>query len=301
MRTVLRILALVTLIFVGMQALGRWLISTQETDVLDGLPAGVPGRMILVDGRRVHVVERGIGPPLLLVHGFGASTFNWEQHVQEPLAETHRTIAVDLWGMGFSERRVDFDPSFSGFAEQLVGVLDALGIERAAVAGHSMGGAAAVLLAAQHPERVEQLVLVGALAPAPPSEVPWIFLVMRTPILGEVGLGLTDNLAPPYAPPDYHARMASVSRIAGTRDALLRYVRRPNKFSELEAAYPALRAPTLLIHGTADASVPYSAMERAARVIPQARIVSAQGRGHWLLWEAPDLVVREMRSFLSGP
>src|SRR5262249_44859551 len=105
---------------------------------------------------------------------------------------------------------------------------------------------------------------------------------------------------PPYAPPDYRARMALVSRIAGSRDALLRYVRRRNKFSELEAAYPALRAPTLLIHGTADTSVTYAAMERAARAIPQARIVTAQGKGHWLLWEAPDLVVPDMRSFLSG-
>src|SRR5262249_36233086 len=157
---------------------------------------------------------------------------------------THRTIAVDFWGMGFSERPLDLDPSFSAFAEELVGVLDTLGIERAAVAGHSMGGAVAVLLAAQHPQRLERVVLVRALAPGPLPETPWTFLAMRAPLLGEIGLGLADNLAPPYAPPDYRARMALVSRIAGSRNALLRYVRRRNKFSELEAAYPALRAPT---------------------------------------------------------
>ena len=77
MRTVLTILAIVTLSVVGMQALGRRMISMIEPDALDGLPAGVPGRMILVNGRRVNVVEQGTGPPLLLLHGFAASTYDW--------------------------------------------------------------------------------------------------------------------------------------------------------------------------------------------------------------------------------
>jgi pimeloyl-ACP methyl ester carboxylesterase len=92
----------------------------------------------------------------------------------------------------------------------------------------------AAVLAARHPERVDRLVLVAALAR---SEPPWIFPAMQTPVVGDIALGIAANLAPPGAPSDYRARMALVSRIRGTRDALLRYVRRPGKFDELDAAY----------------------------------------------------------------
>jgi pimeloyl-ACP methyl ester carboxylesterase len=100
-------------------------------------------------------VEKGPGAPLLLVHGFGASTFDYEERVLEPLARSHKVVAVDLYGFGWSERNDEFAYGWALWSEQLAGTLDALGIERAAIAGHSMGGAAAAVFAARHPERVE--------------------------------------------------------------------------------------------------------------------------------------------------
>lgn len=289
----------VVLLLLGAGAVGRMLMSTQEPDTLADVVARFPGRTFQVDGHAVHVVEQGAGSLLLLVHGFGASTYDFEQ-LLGPLAETQRAVAVDLFGMGLSERRAEFRYDFAGWADQLAATLDTLGVEHAVVAGHSMGGAVASVLAARHPERVAGLVLIGALYPSTLSETPWIFLALRTPGIGELGLGLRANLAPPYAPADYLARMAQVSRIAGSRAAMIQYIRTPGKFEVLEAAYPAVRTPTLILHGSDDANVLHAAMLRAAPKIAGARVVTLEGKGHFLLWEAPERVVAELTRFSAA-
>ena len=290
----------VALALLGARFAGRALMAANEPDSLADVAGRFPGRTLEVVGHRVHVVEQGTGPALLLVHGFGASTYDFEQHVLAPLAETHRVVAVDLFGMGFSERREDFSYDFAGWADQLAATLDALGIERAIVAGHSMGGAVASILAARHSKQVAGLVLIGALYPSRLSETPWIFLVLRTPGLGELAIGSRANLAPPGAAADYRARMAAISRISGTRAAMIRYIRTPGKFEMLEAAYPSVRAPTLILHGSADANVPHAAMLRAAPKLAGARVVTLEGKGHFLLWEAPERVVEEITAFSAG-
>lgn len=94
-------------LLVGRAAVGPLLIMLREPDDGRTLPAGVPGRMIDVDGNQVHVVEKGAGPALLLVHGFGASTQDLEQFELESLAQTHRVIAVDRHNFRWRRRRED--------------------------------------------------------------------------------------------------------------------------------------------------------------------------------------------------
>jgi pimeloyl-ACP methyl ester carboxylesterase len=285
---------------VGLAAvLGPAAIFVREPDEGRALGAGVPGRLIDVGGRRVHVVERGEGVPLLLIHGFGGSTDDFEEFVLEPLARSRRAIAVDLFGFGWSERKDDFHYGWTLWSDQLAGTLAALGIERASVAGHSMGGAVAAVFAARYPERVDRLILADALYPPEPDEIPIVFRALRTPILGELLLGLVSDASAPGFSPAYHRRAVAWYRIRGTRRASLRYVRDRNKRTELAAAYPEIAASTLILHGTADESVPYAAMERAAPAIRAVRIVPLPGGGHFLLRDAPDIFVREVERFLS--
>jgi len=281
--------------------LGPAAIRLRERDDGRALPSGVPGRLLDVGGRRVHVVERGDGPPLLLVHGFGGSTFDFEELVLDPLARSHRAIAVDLYGFGWSERSDDFRYGWTLWSDELAGALDALGIERASIAGHSMGGAVAAVFAARHPERVDRLILADALYPSEPGEVPLVFRALRTPIVGELALGLVGDPSPPGSSAAYRARALPWYRVRGTRSAWLRYVRDATKRDELAAAYPAIAAPTLILHGTDDESVPYAAMERAAPAIRAARIVPLPGGHHFLLRDAPDRFVREVDAFLAEP
>lgn len=282
-------------------ALGSYWMERAEPDAV-ALPAGMPGRLIAVGAHPVHVVERGSGPPVLLVHGFAGSTYDWEEHVLEPLADGHRAIALDLFGMGFSDRDDAMSYGLDLWVEQLRGTLDALGIERAAIAGHSMGAAVAVAFAAAHPERVERLVLVAPLVPVDDRERPLFFRILQTPGAGEALLGWRDHLpALPGFSDAYHARARAAFRIRGTRRALLRWVREGDDPARLGAAYDRVAVPTLVVAGRADDIVPWAAVEAAATRIDGALVLPLDGAGHWLLRDEPDRVVDAMRGFLDAP
>jgi pimeloyl-ACP methyl ester carboxylesterase len=135
----------------------------------------MPGRLQWVDELRLHVEERGPdeadAPPVVFLHGYLSSTDAWHG-VMTRLPAGLRQVAVDLPGAGYSDRPADAPYTFPWFAEQVLGLLDALALPRAVFAGHSMGGSIALHLAARWPERVAGLALVSPLVypqPAPPG------------------------------------------------------------------------------------------------------------------------------------
>ena len=119
---------------------------------------------VVVEGVRVHYTRAGSGPALVLVHGIVGSGRNWNRNI-EFLSRFRTVYALDMANMGSSERVRGLDASLEGCADRLAAWMEAMGIENADVAGHSHGGATAMMLAARHPERVRRLVLF---APANP-------------------------------------------------------------------------------------------------------------------------------------
>lgn len=115
---------------------------------------------VIVGGRVVRYLDCGDGPPLLLVHGMAGSWQTWLLNL-EALGERHRVIAVDLPGFGGSVP-LAAGSGFPGYINTLRGLLDELGIERAAVVGHSLGGLVALSFAVAKPDRTACLVLVSA-------------------------------------------------------------------------------------------------------------------------------------------
>ncbi len=122
------------------------------------------GRLLGERSRATFYLEAGPldGPPLMFIHGFGGTARNFTLNI-EPLAQAgFRVVAPELWGMGRSAKpRGRY--SLDRWVEQLIELMDHLGIQRAYVVGHSMGGAVAVRLAHKHPERVKKLALVAPL------------------------------------------------------------------------------------------------------------------------------------------
>lgn len=285
-------------------ALGPIAIAVRETTSGATLPGDDVGRFLDVDGHRVHVVEAGAGPPLVLVHGFGGSTYDYEEHVLARLARSHRVIAVDLYGFGWSERSPGFRYGWSLWTEQLVHTLDVLGIERASFAGHSMGGGAVAVLTARHPDRVDHLVLGDALYPLEDGEIALPFRAMALRVVGELALGLVGDLSAPGSSAENRRRAAGPYAIAGTRAAWLGYVRDSTRRADLAAAYAQLSTlPTrvLVLHGTSDTFVPYPAMERTTRAMSNVELVRLEGGGHFPHRDDPERYVHEVEAFLARP
>jgi len=123
------------------------------------------GETIDANGVKTNYLEAGAGPPVVLVHGSGPGVTayaNWRL-VIPALSDRFRVIAPDMVGFGFSERPDGADYSVQTWADQVVGLLDALGLDKASIVGNSFGGAIALRLATQHPERVDKLVLMGSM------------------------------------------------------------------------------------------------------------------------------------------
>ena len=119
------------------------------------------GRYVTVEGLRIHYRTAGAGPPLILIHGIGASLFAWRL-VFDQLAQNHTVYALDLKGHGLSDKPSSGDYSPFGMADLVAHFMDALEIDTAKIIGLSMGGAIGAALAIRHPARVERLVLMSA-------------------------------------------------------------------------------------------------------------------------------------------
>jgi pimeloyl-ACP methyl ester carboxylesterase len=124
------------------------------------------GKDVDANGIRTNYLESGSGDEhVVLVHGSGpgvTSYANWRL-VLPVLGEDFHCVAPDMVGFGYSDRPENPDYSVQTWADQTLGVMDALGIEKAHMIGNSFGGAIALRLATQHPERVDKLVLMGSM------------------------------------------------------------------------------------------------------------------------------------------
>jgi 3-oxoadipate enol-lactonase len=251
------------------------------------------------DGVRIAYELRGAGPPLLLLHGLGYARWGWEP-VADALAQRCTIVLVDNRGIGGS----DAPPgpySAHDLAADAVAVLDAAGIERAAVAGISLGGMAAQELALGWPARVERLVLV-ATTPGGPRAYP---LPAATAALldGRREGSLRERVATALAP---GAPEALVDRLVAHRE---REAQDPVAWRAQAAAsaafdaferLPGTAVPTLVLHGEADAVVDPRNAELLAQRIPGAGAVLVPDAGHLLFWEQPERFVSLVAEFLAA-
>lgn len=129
---------------------------------------------VTADGRAIRYLTmgEGEGPPVVLLHGFGGDLNGWMFN-QPALAARHRTLAIDLPGHGGSEKRLE-EGDVAGLARIIVAALQALGIDRAHLVGHSLGGAVALDIALRHPNRVASLSLIAPAAFGPEIDEAFI-------------------------------------------------------------------------------------------------------------------------------
>jgi pimeloyl-ACP methyl ester carboxylesterase len=267
-----------------------------------------PADMLQVAGWRVHVRDRGPrqAPAVILIHGFGASLQTWDAWT-DTLARSHRVICFDLPGSGLSLPDPAADYSDARSIELLLALMDRLGLQRASIVGHSIGGRIAWTFAATHPERVDRLVLVAPDGFASPGfaygtapKVPMLLGLMRYVLPKPL---LRANLAPAYADPQWLTaaltdRYDDLLRAPGGRQALLERMRQ-TVLVDPRPLLASIRAPTLLIWGERDAMIPFANSSEYLQVLPQATLVSFPLAGHLPQEEAAAASVAAVSAFLA--
>jgi pimeloyl-ACP methyl ester carboxylesterase len=278
--------------------------------------AAVPpiGRFVQIGDTRLHIVERGSGPTVVLVHGLGAQLRNFNYALVERLAVNFRVVCLDRPGCGYSTRPPTMSASLSGQADTIAKLLTELRLEKPIVVGHSYGGTLALALALNHPESVGSLALIAPLTHLQ-TEVPpafrdfvirsaWLRKLIAWTIATPMGIAASSKILDEVFRPD--AAPADFATAAGGLLAL-----RPGHFVAASAdlvnvsddlpamvqRYPSIRVPVGILFGRHDEILSYQDHGTAMQSMIKGSTVSLVDGGHMLPIVAPDETARWITEF----
>jgi pimeloyl-ACP methyl ester carboxylesterase len=259
--------------------------------------------------------EAGKGSPVLLIHGFGTSTYTW-RHIAPELALNHRVIAVDLKGFGQSDKPFDTRYSVSDQAELLAQFIEDHGLRDLTVVGHSFGGGVALRLVLDHDQRLEgrikKLVLLDSIAY--PQHIPVFFRLLDMPIVSHLGVSMVppivqtrvalriayfdDNKIDPEEVETYAAPL----RTAAGKHAIIYSAREivPQDLEAVAESYKSITLPTLILWCDHDRIVPLEVGLKLRRTLPNSSLRLVQECGHMPQEEQPATTLKLLEGFIGG-
>jgi len=239
---------------------------------------------IKVNGIELAYERRGNGTPLVLLHGYPLDHHLWDD-ITPPLEGTFDVIAVDLRGFGDSTT-IDTPYTMDDFASDIAGLLDHLGIKKAAIAGHSMGGYVALAFARLYPERVSGLGLVSSQVLADPPEGKERRYKSAVDVaangIGSVVEVMTTKFTSDPRLQAFARKSMEAQKPAAYIGALKAMAERADSTSLLST----LNFPVVLIHGDADMLIPVDRAREVKAAIPSAHLAEISGAGHMPMMEA---------------
>jgi pimeloyl-ACP methyl ester carboxylesterase len=266
-----------------------------------------------LNGHHTAYIRHGDGPPVVLLHGYVGAIWNWEHQI-EPLGRRFTLFIPDLIGQGLSDKpRVAYTPAF--YLDWLRGFLDAVGVGRADLVGHSMGGGLALGLGLLDPSRVKRLVVISGF----PRGLLTYIHGSHLKRLYRLGAGWLFGLG-------YHlwGRRAFRKFLGGlvgdrslvTPAVIERAYRLRKDYGKARPLWSTLThvdawetdyaprlgsvaAPVLIIWGQQDRFIPFAAGEDLHRTIPGSRLAVLPDAGHLPMWERPDEVNQLIIDFLT--
>ena len=276
-------------------------------------------KTITVNGKSIFYAESGEGPVVVLLHGGGpgaSGVSNYSRNIED-LAESFRVIVPDLPGYGQSSKGVDQADPFGYLANAIRGLLDALDIDSAHLVGNSYGGACALRLALDSPNRVDRMVLMGPGGIGTTRGLP-------TPGLQSL-LSYYTGTGPSRQKLENFIRQYLVYEGESVPSDLidLRYeasidpavvadppLRRPSGKDALKTMWrmdftrdnrlETLATPTLVIWGAADKVNRPSGGKLLAERMPNCDVLTVAKTGHWVQWERADFFNDITRAFLNA-
>ena len=269
---------------------------------------------VLVHDQRIAYLDVGAGPPVVLIHGFGGSMWQWEQQ-QHTLSQHFRILTLDLPGAGLSDKpEIDYRPD--QMLDFFVGFMDAVKIQQATLVGNSMGAGLAIGMALAHPTRVAKLVLIDGLPQhvmekltspsirrALETTAPSWLVSFGNMLFG--GLMIESVLKeivhdPALLTPAViersnrnRQRPGLIKPIMTVRENL------PLWESGFATRFGEITHPTLVIWGEEDRVFPIAVGEELHQSIKGSRFIRIPKAGHIPQWERPDLVNKELITFFQ--
>lgn len=273
-------------------------------------------QFVEVNGVDIHYRQFGQGSPVIvLLHGFGASTFSWRE-VMQPLSEVGTVLAFDRPAFGLTERPLEWEGrnpySPHSQVEMMVGLLRELDVDQGVVlVGNSAGGTIAMQTALDHPDLIRGLVLVDAAVYSGGGSPAWVRPLLHTPQMNRVGVLLARSIADrgeDFLRSAYH----DPSRVT---DDVLQGYRRSLRVDDWDralweltkASYPLnldqktaqVEVPTLVITGDDDRIVPTEDSVRLAQDIPGAQLAVLADCGHLPQEECPGAFLKVLIPFVE--
>jgi 4,5:9,10-diseco-3-hydroxy-5,9,17-trioxoandrosta-1(10),2-diene-4-oate hydrolase len=251
------------------------------------------GEYVTVGGIKIRYLVMGSGPQVLLLHGFGGFLETWAFNLPS-LSKHYQVYAIDLPGHGLSDKPEScYTTAFA--IESANDIMEALGVNQAALIGHSLGGAVSINIAMSLPERVSKLVLIDCAGLS--RNLPWLYRLSSLPVLGNILMSLAVEPALErsikrlfYSSPvlsqemiDIILKNASQPRV---RETLIRIIRQnvslrgPRPEALLIKRLPQLKVPTLFIHGAQDRVLPLEHVRDAFSMAPNSKVKIFDQCGH---------------------
>lgn len=284
-----------------------------------GLPP--EGRFVTVMGNRIHYLEQGktqgTAPAIVMIHGLGGVAQNFSYSVLGELAKTHRVIAIDRPGSGYSVRPSRSSASLAVQADVVAGVIDALDLGKPLIVGHSLGGAVALATALRYPDKVAGLALVAPLTHMP-SETskafaalgitwPWLRRLVAWTLATPGSILQREKVmdivfGPESVPKDFPVRGGGLlglrpSQFIGASSDMTAL---PEILPMMQTQYAALTLPIAVLYGRQDRILNYLEQgEGLANAAPTAVLELIDG-GHMLPITQPDATSDFIRRHASS-
>lgn len=269
-------------------------------------------KYITLNGARIRYTVMGAGPAVVLLHGLGGFLETWGLNII-PLSNHYKVYALDLPGHGLSDKLEGcyIPDCATGF---LINIMDILGIERATLIGHSLGGAISINTAANFPNKVDRLVLVSSAGLS--RKVPISYRLFSTPLLGKLTIMLTGKYLANLGMRNLFHKLDYVS--AEIRSLVMASPHKPLTSEELLGIarhnvgigglrqhslmidkLPTIRMQTLFIHGARDRVFPIEHVNKSFGLVPNAIVKLFNYCGHLPHVERPVKFNEIVLSFLS--
>jgi len=251
---------------------------------------------INVNGIQLAFDRRGQGTPLVLLHGYPLDHHLWDE-VLPLLEDTFDVIVPDLRGFGQSTT-VDSPYTMDDYASDIAGLLDHLGLQKTALAGHSMGGYVALAFVRLFPERVTGLGLVSSQVLADPPDRKEGRYKSAADVAENGTSSVVTTMTPKFTADE---NLQSFARASMERQQPAAYIGALRAMAERMDSTPllsSLRVPLVIIHGDSDALIPVDRAREIKTALPAAHLVEINGAGHIPMMEAKEKTAQALKQLI---